>query len=138
MTRSPKSTEVQFDRPRTKFVEVEFGDVVQILGMINGHGQSRKLASTTKGAAHKVRLPSETVVAVKELVAAHPEMRRLAWQARSVREEAEKRKAVGPARYTASSVATGNQLCAASAPAAETVGPASDKRLQALMRAGGS
>jgi hypothetical protein len=116
MTSKPKSTEVQFDRPRTKLVEVEFGDVVQILAMINGHGQSRKLASRTKGAAHKVRLPSETVVAVKELVAAHPEMRRSSLgkrvlYARKPRRPSESKAAAAAVSRTVSSVATGNQLC---------------------------
>jgi hypothetical protein len=117
MTSRPKSPEAQFDRPRGRFVEVTFGDVVQILAMINSHGQSKKLQSKTKGEAHKLRIPSATVIAVKELIAAHPEMRRSSLGKRVLHAKKPKRPlaeeapvAMELARGT-SSVATGNDEC---------------------------
>ena len=54
MTSKPRSTKVQFDRPRSRYVQVRFGDLIQILAMINNHGQSRKLANRTRGDEHKI------------------------------------------------------------------------------------
>jgi len=111
MTSKAKSTDVKFDRPRSRYVQLKFGDVVQILAMIDSHGQSKKLAGKTKGDEHKIRVPSATVIAVKELVAAHPEMRRSALGKRVLYgRKTTKIKAAGvvPA---AESVATGNNLC---------------------------
>jgi hypothetical protein len=119
MTKKPKPTDAQFDRPRGKFVQVRFGDIVQILAMIDTHGQSKKLASKTKSDAHKVRIPAETVIAVKALVAGHSDMSRSALgkrvlyakKARPVTDKVVKPTAAAGAARPTSSVATGDNQC---------------------------
>jgi hypothetical protein len=114
MTNKPRSTKVQFDRPRSRYVQVRFGDVIQILAMIDSHGQSRKLTNKTRGDEHKIRIPSATVIAVKELVAAHPEMSRSALGKRVLyaRKAARRAESAAVAKTpTAASVATGDNDC---------------------------
>jgi len=120
MTSKPRPTKVEFDRPRTKYVQLRFGDLVQILAMIDSNGQSRRLANKTKGDDHKIRVPSATVLAVKELVAAHPEMRRSPLGKRvlyarkagpQIEKESTTAGAAPIARAAGSSVATGDNLC---------------------------
>jgi hypothetical protein len=114
MTSKPRPTRVQFDRPRSRYVQVRFGDVIQILAMINSHGQLRKLTNKTRGDEHKTRIPSATVIAVKELVAAHPEMRRSALGKRVLYARKAGRRTENEAvakTPAASSVATGDNDC---------------------------
>jgi hypothetical protein len=119
MASKPRSTKVQFDRPRSRSVQVRFGDIIQVLAMIESNGQSRKLANKTRGDEHKIRIPSATVIAVKELVAAHPEMGRSALGKRVLyarkaghrTENAVAAKTRAAPSRTASSVATGDNDC---------------------------
>jgi hypothetical protein len=119
MTSKPRSTKVHFYRPRSRYVQVRFGEIVQVLAMIESNGQSRKLANKTRGDEHKIRIPSATVIAVKELVAAHPEMGRSALGKRVLYAKKVARRTENAAvaktqtvpRSAASSVATGDNDC---------------------------
>jgi len=123
MTRKPTPTKRPYDPPRGKFVRLKFDDLVRILAMVEHHGQSSKLMSKTSAIETSVRVPSDAAKAVKELVAAHPEMRSsalgkrvlfarkktetaaVALDARSVAAE------TATVARSAGSVATGNDYC---------------------------
>jgi hypothetical protein len=110
MTRKPTPTKRPYDPPRGKYVRLKFSDLVKIVAMVEHHGQSRKLMGKTSAVKTSVRVPSEAAKAVKELVAAHPEMRSspLGKRVLFARETTE---AVGVAPRAGGSVATGNDYC---------------------------
>ena len=83
--------------------------------MVERHGQSRKLASKTSAIDASVRIPADAARAVKELVAAHPEMSKSPLGKRVL--FARKKTQTAGARLSdatvapGGSVATGNDYC---------------------------
>jgi len=109
MTRKPTSKERPYDPPRGKYVRLKFSDLVKIVAMVEHHGRSSQLMRKTSAITTSVRVPSDAAKAVKELVAAHAEMRSSPLGKR-VLFARKKTETVGAAR-AAGSVATGNDYC---------------------------
>jgi hypothetical protein len=109
MTRKPTPTERPYDPPRGKYVRLKFDDLVRIVAMVEHHGQSRKLMGKTSAIEASVRVPSDAAKAVKELVAAHPEMRSSSLGKRVL--FARKKTETAAVARAGGSVATGNDYC---------------------------
>jgi hypothetical protein len=109
MTRKPTPTNRPYDPPRGKYVRLKFSDLVKIVAMVEHHGQSSKLMRKTSAINTSVRVPADAARAVKEVVAAHAEMRSSSLGKR-VLFARKTTQAVGVARAEGS-VATGNNDC---------------------------